>query len=180
MIARFIGPTWGASGADRTQVGPMLAPWTLLPGTPYLNLTIEKCGVCCGDSKVHGANMGPIWGRQEPGGPHVGPTNPAMWYPIFKPHHWEMWCLLWGFRTQLRVFNGIALWFQMTCMKHGYLYPMRQITCQYHMESLNITDYIQSHSGICQVIKHWHWFPHSLLIANLQMPILGGFDITIN
>ena len=22
------------------------------------------------DSKVHGANMGPIWGRQDPGGPH--------------------------------------------------------------------------------------------------------------
>ena len=26
------GPTWGRSGADRTQVGPMLAPWTLLSG----------------------------------------------------------------------------------------------------------------------------------------------------
>ena len=25
-------PTWGPSGADRTQVGPMLAPWTLLSG----------------------------------------------------------------------------------------------------------------------------------------------------
>ena len=25
------------------------------------------------DSKVHGANLGPIWGRQDPGGPHVGP-----------------------------------------------------------------------------------------------------------
>ena len=22
------------------------------------------------ESKVHGANMGPIWGRQDPGGPH--------------------------------------------------------------------------------------------------------------
>ena len=27
------------------------------------------------DSKVHGANMGPIWGRQDPDGPHVGPMN---------------------------------------------------------------------------------------------------------
>ena len=34
QIARFMGPTWGPSGADRTQVGPMLAPWTLLSGTP--------------------------------------------------------------------------------------------------------------------------------------------------
>ena len=24
------------------------------------------------DSKVHEANMGPIWGRQDPGGPQVG------------------------------------------------------------------------------------------------------------
>ena len=31
------------------------------------------------DNKVHGANMGPIWGRQDPGGPHVGPINLAIW-----------------------------------------------------------------------------------------------------
>ena len=31
------------------------------------------------DSQVHGANMGPIWGRQDPGGPHVGPMNIAIW-----------------------------------------------------------------------------------------------------
>ena len=31
-IAMFMGPTWGPSGADRTQVGLMLAPWTLLSG----------------------------------------------------------------------------------------------------------------------------------------------------
>ena len=31
------------------------------------------------DSKVHGANMGPIWGRQDPGGPHFGPMNFAIW-----------------------------------------------------------------------------------------------------
>ena len=30
-------------------------------------------------SKVHGANMGPIWGRQDPGGPHIGPMNFAIW-----------------------------------------------------------------------------------------------------
>ena len=27
-------PIWGSSGAGRTQVGPMLAPWTLLSGDP--------------------------------------------------------------------------------------------------------------------------------------------------
>ena len=35
------------------------------------------------DSKVHGANMGPIWGRQNPGGPHVGPINFAIWVKAF-------------------------------------------------------------------------------------------------
>ena len=36
------------------------------------------------DSKVHGANMGPIWDRQDPGGPHVGSMNFAIWdYTIF-------------------------------------------------------------------------------------------------
>ena len=37
QIARFVGPTWGPSGADRTQVGPMLAPWTLLSGHSSLS-----------------------------------------------------------------------------------------------------------------------------------------------
>ena len=32
LIARFMGPTWGPSGADMTQVGLMLVPWTLLSG----------------------------------------------------------------------------------------------------------------------------------------------------
>ena len=31
------------------------------------------------DSKVHEANMGPIWGRQDAGGPHVGPVNFPIW-----------------------------------------------------------------------------------------------------
>ena len=31
------------------------------------------------DSKVVGDNMAPIWGRQDPGRPHVGPVNFAFW-----------------------------------------------------------------------------------------------------
>ena len=34
LIPRFTGPTWGPSGANRTQLGPMLAPWTLRSGSP--------------------------------------------------------------------------------------------------------------------------------------------------
>ena len=36
------------------------------------------CGIRVPDSKVHGASMGPTWGRQDPGGPHVGPMKLAI------------------------------------------------------------------------------------------------------
>ena len=55
------------------------------------------------DSKVHGANMGPIWGGQDPGGRHVGPMNLTIWelfvsqpcYPwgkryLFKPKWYHL------------------------------------------------------------------------------------------
>ena len=39
------------------------------------------------DNKVHGATMGPIWGRQDPDGPYVGLMNFAIWEP---------WYVLWN------------------------------------------------------------------------------------
>ena len=39
LIARFMGLTWGPPGADRTQVGPMLAPWTLLSGGCFKSIS---------------------------------------------------------------------------------------------------------------------------------------------
>ena len=45
LIARFMGPTWGPSGADRTQVGPMLAPWTLLSWVQFRNITLLGNGI---------------------------------------------------------------------------------------------------------------------------------------
>ena len=36
QMARFMGPTWGPPGSCRPQMGPMLAPWTLLSGKWYL------------------------------------------------------------------------------------------------------------------------------------------------
>ena len=32
QIAKFMGKTWGPPGSCRPQMGPMLAPWTLLSG----------------------------------------------------------------------------------------------------------------------------------------------------
>ena len=47
----------------------------------YINIDSDNGFVPSGnnpDSKVHEANMGPFWGRQDPGGPHSGPMNFAM------------------------------------------------------------------------------------------------------
>ena len=47
QIARFVGPTWNPPGDDRTQVGPMLAPWPLLSGMFHHN---ELQQICLGTS----------------------------------------------------------------------------------------------------------------------------------
>ena len=69
------------------------------------------------DNKVHGANMGPIWGRQDPGGPHVGPMNFAIWVdmverdffidsvPLFMLYTLPKFCLLFSSQINL-LFNS--------------------------------------------------------------------------
>ena len=52
------------------------------------------------DSKVHGAYMGPTWGRQDPGGPHVGPMNLAMRVPMLSSE-----LILWSFKLHTRLRN---------------------------------------------------------------------------
>ena len=48
LKAKFLGPTWGPSVANRTQVGSMLAPWTLL--SEYMQLS--SMGVCIGSHVI--------------------------------------------------------------------------------------------------------------------------------
>ena len=52
------------------------------------------------DSKAHGTNMGPIWGRQDPGGTHVGPMNFAIWD--------VMWALLDDIGNKIVCLNQMA------------------------------------------------------------------------
>ena len=48
-------------------------------------------------SKVRGANMGPTWGRQDPGGPHGGPMNLAIWVILeWEYENFEGTFFLWG------------------------------------------------------------------------------------
>ena len=43
------------------------------------NMVTWQHGGLYSNSKVHGANMGPTWGRRDPGGPHIGPMSLAIW-----------------------------------------------------------------------------------------------------
>ena len=75
----------------------MVIIWNNMPNAILLKASVSfsraslQCGIqhaqayfeCDGfyipDSKVHGAKMGPIRGRQDPGGPHVGPMKFVVW-----------------------------------------------------------------------------------------------------
>ena len=60
-------------------------PVLMLAGETHIDFTVVRVriwlftSVNFPDSKLHGANIGSIWGRQDPGGPHVGPMNFAIW-----------------------------------------------------------------------------------------------------
>ena len=58
------------------------------------------------DGKVHGANMGSIWGRQDPGGPHVGPMNLAIWRAtrmFFEMCFGSVFVLVWSFGQHMKI-----------------------------------------------------------------------------
>ena len=62
-------PFESAAGVDTVQLVPCAESDGVMQGLPLTgNVNLGPVP----DSKVHGAKMGPIWGRQDPGGPHVG------------------------------------------------------------------------------------------------------------
>ena len=59
--------------ANLVQAVQIVSTLVIIRKTKWLDVEYNP------DSKAHGANMGPICGRQNPGGPHVGPKNFAIW-----------------------------------------------------------------------------------------------------
>ena len=64
------------------------------------------------DSDVHSANMGPIWGRQDPGGPHVGPMNFAIWVSADESH---------GAVVFISVFYNYFVWLIFHCVHNNII-----------------------------------------------------------
>ena len=77
----------------------------IIPGKGYPN------------SKVHGANIGPIWGRQDPGGPHVGPMNFAIWVVGLA---WTKWCV----RKSCQCSALVAHWISLEQHQHVFLFSI--------------------------------------------------------
>ena len=75
------------------------------------------------DSKVHGANMGPISGRQGPGGPHVGPKNFAIWVNMLNM-----------IRTLLMVWSSLPRHNSPAKCSHVYIDLVSPIKCKYTSE----------------------------------------------
>ena len=77
------GPWWRHGMETRSEL------FTLCEGKTAGGFCSQSPGPADPDSKVHGANMGPTWGRQDPGGPHVGPMNFAIWgaliFSLYSP-----------------------------------------------------------------------------------------------
>ena len=90
------------------------------------------------DNKVHVANVGPTWGRQDPGGPHVGPVNLAIWEcrQRFQIHFLDSCCIWLKFHCDLLprvqwVVNNMSLlvkcfamtrWQAIILTSHGLVY----------------------------------------------------------
>ena len=68
------------------------------------------------NSKVHGANMVPIWGWQDPGGPHVGPMNFANWEVFDTKYFPQFISKSWYLRKHLTVRWNILCYLKIHCL----------------------------------------------------------------
>ena len=77
QIAKFMGPTWGPPGTCRPQMGPILAPRTLLSGTtsPLVEVVIDVTPA----NKVQQFCMESLLGRL------------YICWNIKVPRHWPLW-----------------------------------------------------------------------------------------
>ena len=73
----MIPPLFSISHTVSTITISVNSTSTISPGCTQMTLTESLAVDTVPDSKAHGANLGPVWVRQDPGRPHVGPMNLA-------------------------------------------------------------------------------------------------------
>ena len=130
QIAKLMGPTWGPPGSCRPQMGPMLAPWTLLSGeikfmsTSYeivlMNVTellwwYVKIGsgnglLLSGYKPLLEPDLSP-YGTTTP--QWVKPINHVKVYPLCKPIQWI------GMNKSLFSMMGISWTLTLSMLSHS-------------------------------------------------------------
>ena len=95
------------------------------------------------DSKVHGANMGPIWGWQDPGGAHVGPMNFVIW---------------------------VCLWYclQVCCLwLHSFFPAVVLIFSEGQMGGILFSSWSKGYPCFCSMATEYHsiWYNYSISIS---------------
>ena len=115
-------------------------------------------------SKVHGANMGPIWGRHDLGGPHVGPMKFAIL--VITPVHvkfigsiWLQLVILNYNKTQQIVIHLHNSWKEFMCCSGKV--AVFDISRGF-ISGLNIIFFIQLISLEAKMVdlpddSHWNW-----------------------
>ena len=115
------------------------------------------------DSKVHGANMGPIEDRQDPGGPHVGPRNLAIWVVFVKG---APGLLIW----KLQECAGIVLWLSVLSCQ---LFRLKGL---YNRDKNAFTIITTDVDRAVREAKHWLVKGSRCIPSIIYMPILFVLD----
>ena len=110
QIAMLMGPTWDPSGSCRPQMGPMLAPWTLLSGYVMFRLT-HQCSFLYREPQHQGATML---------SPHTSfhqHSEAVTRWLTFDRRQFEMQFIekkmfIWWFQSQWMLFLGVILTIQ--------------------------------------------------------------------
>ena len=115
LIARFMGPAWGPSGADRTQVGPMLAPWTLLFG-PFVKWSHQL--------KMASTHEGLVIWRID------------IFFVAGLSNLLNKQSSCWQFETAWRLYDVNAMKSAVTCNSPGYFHDKKSVTICWDMAIL--------------------------------------------
>ena len=113
--------------------------------------------ICTPDSKVHGANMGPIWGRQDPGGPHGGPMNLALWDSSSCSKQFDSCysCLCLSAHLSAHVSVCHNFFYLIPMSHHHWTCISGNANCMYDFRSkVKVTQIVQSYWCICSMAPY--------------------------
>ena len=139
------------------------------------------------DSKVHGANLGPIWVLSAPDGPHVGPRNLAISASLAAYHRWSRRCIdtpgpLLPTRRELMDGSLISGLGPSRIHEHPRNHCNHPIYNKNHVIQITpmvqLTDIVSALNNVQMRFRLSNWFPlHCMaLYMNHFSPLLGSWS----